>query len=206
MKHFSYFYQELYPLIIKQYRMKLFKKSFFFGIHVVIFVFFINMNAQTSNTHNSQQITNSDFWNKVRFGGGLGLNFGSGFTEIMIAPSAIYEFNEYVATGVGLQWSYINVKNRSAMLNDYTANAYGGSWIILANPIPELQLSAELEQLRVNVNFSNGKSDDFWNTALFLGAGFRTQNVTAGVRYNVLHKTSKNVYHEALMPFVRIYF
>lgn len=206
MKHFSYFYQELHPLNIKQYRMKLFKKSLLFTIHIAIFVFFINANAQTSKTHKQQQPTSSEFWSKVRFGGGLGMNFGSGFTEIMIAPSAIYEFNEYVAAGIGLQWSYINVKNKNAMLNDYTTNAYGGSWIILANPIPELQLSAELEQLRVNVNFSDAKSDDFWNTALFLGAGFRTQNVTAGVRYNILHKTSKNVYYEAFMPFVRIYF
>ena len=28
--------------------------------------------------------------------------FGSGYTDISIAPSAIYNFNEYFATGVGL--------------------------------------------------------------------------------------------------------
>ena len=33
------------------------------------------------------------FWNNVRFGGGLGLSFGSDFFSGTIAPSAIYEFN-----------------------------------------------------------------------------------------------------------------
>jgi hypothetical protein len=35
----------------------------------------------------------------VQFGGGIGLGFGSGFTDISVAPSAIYNFNEYVALG-----------------------------------------------------------------------------------------------------------
>jgi hypothetical protein len=36
------------------------------------------------------------------------------------------------------------------------------------NPIPEIQLSAELEQLRVNVSGTgqNNFSDNFWNTGL----------------------------------------
>jgi hypothetical protein len=52
----------------------------------------------------------------------------------------------------------------------------------LFNPIPEIQLSAELEQLRVNVSGTgqNNFSDNFWNTGLFIGAGYRTGNVTLG--------------------------
>jgi hypothetical protein len=48
------------------------------------------------------------------------------------------------------------------------------------NPIPEIQLSAELEQLRVNVSGKgqNNFSDNFWNTGLFYSAGYRTGNVT----------------------------
>jgi hypothetical protein len=77
----------------------------------------------------------------------------------------------------------------------------------LVNPIPELQLSVELEQLRVNVNYeSENISDKFWNTGLFLGAGYRQDNFTIGVRYNVLFNEDKNVYGDALMPFVRVYF
>jgi hypothetical protein len=34
--------------------------------------------------------------------GGVGLGFGSNYTDISLAPSAIYNFNEYVALGLGV--------------------------------------------------------------------------------------------------------
>ncbi len=85
---------------------------------------------------------------------------------------------------------------------------YGGSIITLFNPIEQVQVSAELEELNVNVSYNNSaiNSNDFWNTALFLGAGYRTQNVTIGAKYNVLYDSTKNVYGSAWMPFVRMYF
>lgn len=143
----------------------------------------------------------SDFWEKVQLGGGIGLSIGSGYTDISLAPSAIYNFNQYVALGLGAQYRYVKQKNY------YASNLYGGSIIGLFNPIPEIQLSAELEELRVNVNLSrsDSNSQDYWNTGLFLGAGYKTGNVTIGARYNVL-SDNNNVYGNAFMPFVRVYF
>ena len=147
---------------------------------------------------------NNDFVITIRFGGGLGLGFGSGYTDIMVAPSAIYQVNSMVAVGVGLQGSYVENKNY------YTSFMYGGSLIGLLNPIPEIQLSAELEQLRVNNSYKTTSGpnyeDDFWNTALFLGAGYSTGNVTVGLRYNVLYNKKDNVYGGSYMPFIRVYF
>ncbi|HLF51685.1 hypothetical protein [Flavobacterium sp.] len=144
----------------------------------------------------------SIFWKKVQFGGGIGLSIGSGYTDVTLAPSAIYNFNKYVALGLGAQYTYVKQKNY------YSSHLYGGSIIGLFNPIEEIQLSAELEQLRVNVDLdgSNSNSQDFWNTGLFLGAGYRTGNVTLGVRYNVLYDKNDYVYSDAFMPFVRVYF
>ena len=147
--------------------------------------------------------TKSDFLNRLQFGGGLGLGIGNGYADIMVAPSAIYNFNSYVSAGLGVQYNY--VKQRDL----YKANMYGGSLIALFNPMEELQISTELEQLRINRTFNDAlgnDSQDFWNTALFIGAGYRNENVTVGVRYNVLHKDRDNIYAEAFMPFVRIYF
>ncbi len=186
--------------------MNIIKKSAVFCLYFTLFSFFGSVTAQTSTNQNLQPKQKSEFWQKVRFGGGLGLNVGSGFTDITIAPSAIYEINEYVATGIGLQGSYIKVRPKNNNFANYEAYTYGGSWLVLVNPIQEIQLSAELEQLRVNVNYDDGFSDNFWNTALFVGGGYRTQNVTIGVRYNVLHNSNKNIYSEAFMPFVRVYF
>ena len=147
--------------------------------------------------------TKSDFWNHVQFGGGLGLGFGNGYADIMIAPSAIYNFNEYVALGLGAQYNY--VKQRDF----YSANMYGGSLITLINPIEVVQISAELEQLRINRTYEGtfgSASQDFWNTALFFGAGYRNENITLGIRYNILHRDRDNIYALPFMPFVRIFF
>lgn len=143
-----------------------------------------------------------NFWDHVRFGGGLGLNFGNGFFSGSISPSAIYQFNPYFSAGPSLIYSY-------QKSDFFKSSLYGGSIIGLANPIPEIQLSAEIEQLRVNqeVEFIDGiEEDDFWNTALFVGAGFRTGGVTIGIRYNVLFQEGESIYADAWAPFVRVYF
>ena len=120
-------------------------------------------------------------------------------------PSAIYNINEVVAMGVGLQFGYLYQKNY------YESFVYGGSFITLVNPIPQLQLSAELEQVRVDTDYEEnyyhpGYSDAYWNTALYLGAGYRTGNVTIGARYDVLYDPNKSLYGSGFMPFVRVYF
>jgi len=38
----------------------------------------------------SQEDSNSNFWNNVSFGGGIGLNFSDGFFSGTLAPQAIY--------------------------------------------------------------------------------------------------------------------
>ena len=143
----------------------------------------------------------NQFWKNVQIGGDLALGLGSGYTDISIAPSTIYNFSEYAALGVGLQYKYLKQKDY------YASHFYGGSIIGLLNPIRQIQLSAELEQLRVNVNLegSNSNSQNYWNTALFIGAGYRSGTVTIGARYNVLDDKN-SIYGSAFMPFVRVYF
>jgi hypothetical protein len=180
------------------------KKTLFFSnfkFFSILIAIVINFSA-SAQQNNSVQNTKSAFWQKVRFGGGLGLGISNGYTNISVSPSAIYNVNQYVSLGVGAQYSYASQKN------SFTSNIYGGSLIALFNPIEGIQLSADLEQLRVNRTYSNASlsSNGFWNTALFLGAGYVTNNVTLGVRYNVLYKESDGVYGQAFMPFVRFYF
>lgn len=166
---------------------------------VIITVFFSSCLFAQQNDAPVQ--LENQFWRNVQFGGGIGLGFGSGYTDISVAPSVIYNFNEYVALGVGLQYKYLKQKDF------YASHLYGGSAIGFFNPLPEIQLSAELEQLRVNVNLdgSNSNSENYWNTALFIGAGYRSGNATIGARYNVL-TDKNNIYGSAFMPFIRFYF
>ncbi len=152
--------------------------------------------------HSSKQTT--DFWNHVRFGGGLGLSFGDGFFSGTIAPSAIYEFNHQFALGVGLNGTY------STQKNIYKATIFGGSLIGLYNPIDVLQFSVELEELNIDRNFNqafvSNEDENFWNTALFFGVGYRTGQVTFGIRYDVLYDKDKSIYADPWAPFIRVYF
>jgi hypothetical protein len=149
----------------------------------------------------------SGFWGDVQYGGGLGLGISRDYTNVLVAPSAIYQLNDYFATGVGLQGSFVNAKNYIG--NSYTCKILGGSLIGLVNPIETIQLSAELEEMHVqqNISLDGGEiKDDFWNTALFLGVGYRSENITIGMRYNVLFKDTDGIYADPYMPFVRLYF
>ncbi|WGK65630.1 hypothetical protein [Croceiramulus getboli] len=170
-------------------------------LHLLLFLFLsipITSIAQSRPTTYDA----ANFWSKVRFGGGVGLNFGNGFFSGTLAPSAVYEVNPYFAVGPGLNFSYVSD-------NQFKSTIYGGSVIALANPFREVQLSAELEQLRVNQRIETTQgdfTDNFWNTALFLGAGYRTSFATVGIRYNVLFEENEGIYANAWQPFVRFYF
>ena len=140
----------------------------------------------------------------MQFGGGFGISIGSGFTDVTLAPSGIYNFNDYISIGAGLQGSIVSQKDY------YSSGIYGVSVLTLFNPVEEIQISLEVEQVRVNNTFRNPTTgtikENFWNTGLFVGAGYRMENVTVGMRYNLLFNKDKNVYSDALMPFIRVYF
>lgn len=144
-----------------------------------------------------------DFHPHIRFGGGIGLSFGDGFFSGSLSPSAIYQFNQQFAMGLGLSGTYSSLKNR------YNSTIIGASVISLYNVIPEIQLSAEFEESYITRKYKyidGDFTDSYWNPALFLGVGFHSSNITIGIRYDVLFDRQKSIYAEAYAPFVRIYF
>ncbi|MDC6387390.1 alpha-ketoglutarate decarboxylase [Maribacter sp. PR1] len=151
----------------------------------------------------SQNISGqNDFWKRVRYGGSLGLGFFNGGFNASVSPSAIYPFSDEFSAGASLNFNY-------AKFNDNKLLAYGGSILSLYNPIPQIQLSAELEQLRINRTFEATPvniEDNYWSPALFIGAGYSNYNVTLGLRYNLLYRENESIYTNALLPFIRVYF
>lgn len=84
--------------------------------------------------------TKSVFWQKVQFGGGLGLAVGNGYTDVSISPTAYYNVNKFYAIGVGLTGSYVAQKSNPSNFNSlgYKSTIFGGSIIGLVNPIEEI--------------------------------------------------------------------
>ena len=180
------------------------KLSSFLNIKKFVLLILILLVTNFTMAQVKAEKTKSEFWKHVRFGGGIGLSFGDGFFSGSIAPSGIYQFNDQVALGLGLNATYNKRKNF------YKSTILGGSIISLYNPINEIQVSGEFEQLHVNRDFEDGfvsnTDADYWSPALFIGAGYRTQNITIGIRYDLLHDRDKSVYADAWMPFIRVYF
>ena len=144
----------------------------------------------------------SDFWSRVRYGGGLGLGFGNNSFTIAVSPSAIYLVSDQFATGLALNFNY-------SEFDESKFRAIGGSIVTFYNPIPQAQLSAEFEQNWVNredVFLGESFEEKFWVPALYLGLGVGSRNVMVGIRYDVLFNTDKSLYANALSPFFRVYF
>lgn len=146
----------------------------------------------------------NNFFSDMMFGGNLGVAFGNGFANVNVSPMAYKPVSNMFTVGTGLQFNYMKWGETSTA-------AYGLNLIGLFTPIPELQLSAEVEQLRINSTYTDinrdAVSNNFWNTGLFLGAGYNTGGVVVGMRYNVLHNNSSNrIYATAWVPFVRVMF
>lgn len=173
------------------------------GKRVSLTLFLILSFSVFSQEQKLPKAETESFWDNVQFGGGLGVAIGNDFTDITIAPSAIYNFNEHFALGTGLQYSRLKQKNF------YSSNVVGGSIIGLYNPIEEIQLSLEVEEVHVNTTYDDlydNVKRSFWNTGLYAGGGYRADNVTIGARFNLLFDKDKDLYGDAFMPFVRVYF
>lgn len=144
----------------------------------------------------------NDFWSNVRYGGGIGLGFGNDSFSFAIAPSAIYQFNQQFASGLGLQYNYSEFR-------DSKFSALGFSLMSFFNPIPAIQLSAEFEETRVQRQEDIGRiriEEDYWSPALFFGVGFGNRNVMVGVRYDVLFDEGRSIYADPWVPFFRVFF
>ncbi|MDO6621649.1 alpha-ketoglutarate decarboxylase [Oceanihabitans sp. 1_MG-2023] len=180
-------------------------KSTSLAYKIIAFFVFTCFFATSAKAQDNNVKQKSAFWQKVRFGGGIGLSTSNNIFSATLAPSAIYQFNNTFALGVGLSGSYLRNKNT---LRKYKSTIVGGSIIGLYNPINEIQISGELEQNNVSRNFDDSSYSDenYWSPALFIGAGYRTRNITIGVKYDLLFDDNKSIYANAWSPFVRVYF
>lgn len=178
-------------------------KTFFKSRIKIIFLLFVLISiANLSNSQNVFNNSSTNFWQNVRYGGGLGLSFGDGFFSGTITPMAVYDLNPLFSAGLGLNATF------NSRRDSYKSTILGASIISLFNPLPEIQLSAEYELLNVNRKWEdiNIRDENYWYPGLFLGAGFRNRNLTVGVRFDVLYNDTRSIYTNPWVPFVRFYF
>ena len=135
---------------------------------------------------------------KVYFGGGFGLSFGTDVTAISASPLVGYKFTDQLSAGMRLTYQY--VKNNSL---DLSFSNYGGG------PFTRFEFTdkyfSHIEYEYLNFEYATGAKDsngDFSTdrntySALWMGAGYREQlGRNAGffmlVLYNVLYDDTES--------------
>lgn len=139
---------------------------------------------------------------RLKFGCGFVLNFVGG-TNIGLSPNLIYMLSDKVSIGAGLQGNYTSIKDLQ------NTTTIGGNLIFQYSPGKFLSL-LELTQLHASTKTETETgqiSEDFWDTALFVGAGlYITNKIAVGAKLNLLYNEDESVYTSPVIPFVNITF
>ncbi|MFC6267811.1 hypothetical protein [Frigoriflavimonas asaccharolytica] len=174
------------------------KKLFFLSLTL-----FLSFNAIAQTQIDSLKTIENpiDGGKKLQFGLGFGLNFVGG-TSLNLSPNLTYNVNEKISVGAGILVNYNAVKNIQ------TTTTAGVNALFFYKPIGKLITTAEFAEMYVNRNnkLLNNK-ENFWDSALFVGAGYQiTSKISVGGKYNLLYKKDKSVYSSPFIPFVNISF
>tara|TARA_R110001592_G_scaffold44640_1_gene143363 strand:- start:2874 stop:3485 length:612 start_codon:yes stop_codon:yes gene_type:complete len=140
---------------------------------------------------------------RLKFGCGFGLNFLGG-TNITLSPNLMYSVSEKVSLGAGIQGSYTSIKDVQK------TTTFGVNVIGIYNLSRKITTLLEFAELKVNTKKQTPTvevENDFWESALFIGAGYNISNkIAIGAKYNVLYDSDESVYSSPIIPFVNITF
>lgn len=140
---------------------------------------------------------------KLKFGMGFGMNFVGG-TNINVSPNLIYNATDTFRFGGGLQFSLSSIKD---VRSTTTIGANVIAFYDLGKTVTTLLEFVELNVATKDQTTEGEIKDNYWDTALFVGAGFNiTRKITVGAKYNMLYKEDESVYTSAVVPFVNIAF
>lgn len=118
------------------------------------------------------QDSNLTFKDRIYYGGGLGLTFGT-ITSININPMVGYKFTPKFSGGVSIMYQYFK---RNDDLYDYESNSYGAS-VFSRYRIVE-QLYAHVEYANINYDFFTINGEQAfrkWVPFLLVGGGYSSR-------------------------------
>ena len=73
----------------------------------------------------AQQQVKQSFWERVYFGGNLGLGFSSNSTYVDVSPQVGYKINDRLSAGIGVTYIYYKIKYPQYNFS-YETSIYGG--------------------------------------------------------------------------------
>lgn len=171
----------------------------------IIFISLITLfTIQLSAQYFEKPKEKPSFRDKLFFGGGLGLQFGS-ITYIEVSPIIGYKITERFHSGLGFSYSYLKY-------NDYTPtinfSAYSGSLFTRFFITESIFAYAEAEALNTEVpNLSTAMWERKWIESYFIGGGyFQRIGQRSGVYILVLWNLNETEDSPYTNPVMRIGF
>jgi hypothetical protein len=139
---------------------------------------------------------------RLKFGCGFALNFVGG-TNIGLSPNLVYMISDKVSIGGGIQGTYTSIKDlqKTSTIGANLMGQYSPGKFLTLLEITQLNVTTKTE------TDMGQTSDNYWDTALFVGAGLHiTDKISIGAKYNLLYKEDESVYTSPIIPFVNITF
>jgi long-subunit fatty acid transport protein len=138
---------------------------------IIAVLLFALSTAQLSAQYYEKPKEKPSFKDKIFFGGGLGLQFGT-ITAIEVSPIVGYKVTERFHTGVGFKYSYFKYKDYTPTID---FSAYSGSVFTRFFITESLFAYAEVEALNTEVLAISNSTIEWkrkWIDSYFIGAGY----------------------------------
>lgn len=139
----------------------------------------------------AQERPQQRFADKLRFGGNLGLQFGT-VTLVDVSPMVGYQASERFLVGVGGTYMYFQDKRYA---QTYSSTYYGGRTFGQYHITPQLFAWAEYEALNGELwNPIDQELQRMWFDNFFVGGGFRQGPIMVTGLYNLSYETGQGFY------------
>lgn len=123
---------------------------------------------------------NSNFTDRIYFGGGMGLSGGTWGTSISLSPIVGYMVSNRLSVGVGATYQYYKYKDN---FFDYQDNRYGGSLFARMNLVKQFFAYGEYSFLNYSVNGDTNNRRTAYR--LPMGLGF-SQSIGPRSSFNMI--------------------
>jgi hypothetical protein len=142
-----------------------------------------------------------DFVSRLRFGGWLGLQFGT-ITSINVSPMVIYQANNWLYPGIGFSYMYYNDKR---YIPEYSNSTYGMRVFSSFYIWQDLFAHAEFETL--NIEYYDQPGERGFINNIMLGGGYRQWiGNRAFAMFTILYNFNDTRYSPYRNPIIRIGF
>jgi hypothetical protein len=128
---------------------------------------------QQKQDEDKRKAAGPKWYDKVNFGGSASMFFSNVGSQFSVQPIALYNFNDYVSSGVGLSYFYYSLNYATSTgTQTYSNNAYGANVFGRFKLFDGIFAQAEYMPMNVSVYYpSTRQNEREWVDAFLVGAG-----------------------------------